>query len=51
MWNASVLRITLFNIFINNLEQRIDYIFTRPELMTAGSITIKIRVILNEREK
>lgn len=52
MLNTSILRIAFFNIFINNLEKRIDYyIFSWAELMTAGKTTTEIKVILNEREK
>lgn len=43
--------IAFFNVFINNLEQRINYfIFTWGELVTAGKIAT-VKSLLNEREK
>lgn len=48
MLNTSILRIKNFNIFINHLEQRVDfYVFSLSELR---KIT-EIKVIFNEREK
>ena len=49
--NISVLRITIFNVFLNNMEQRINcYIFNWTGLVMAGKTT-KIKVLLNGREK